>query len=117
MSDIGYKNKNQSALKISYDSLDAYLHSLKKAITTPYPEYEAIGLYDGPNRIQCGTNVLQIENEYYSSIRPKRNDSSGKDLLRFKVKWRRVCGNACLDIDMLNPYSINLDSLLFCEAF
>ena len=118
MSDIGYKNKNQSALEISYDGLDSYLHSLKKAISTPYPEYEAIGLYDGLNRIQLSTNILQIENEYYSSIRPKRNDSSGKrpstGLRLNGVEYVEMRG---LDVDMLNPYGINFDSLLFCEAF
>jgi len=118
MSDIGYKNKNQSALKISYDSLDCYLRSLKKAITTPYPEYEAIGLYDGADRIQLSTNVLQIENEYYSSIRPKRADQSGqrpsKGLKKYGVEYVEM---RALDVDMLDPYGIRLESLLFCEAF
>ena len=70
MSDIGYKNKNQSALEVSYDNLDEYIHSLGAALATPYPEYEAIGLYNEHDRIQLSTNVLQIENEYYSFIRP-----------------------------------------------
>ena len=118
MSDIGYKNKNQSALKISYDSLDCYLRSLKKAITTPYPEYETIGLYDGADRIQLSTNVLQIENEYYSSIRPKRADHPGqrpsKGLKSYGVEYVEM---RALDVDMLDPYGIKLESLLFCEAF
>ena len=64
MSDIGYKNKNQSALEVSYNDLDSYVSSLRRAIRTPYPEYEAIGVKDGDEYLQLNTNVLQIENEY-----------------------------------------------------
>ena len=97
---------------------EMYVRSLKKAITTPYPEYEAIGLYDGTNRIQLSTNVLQIENEYYSSIRPKRADYSSqrpsKGLKHHGVEYVEM---RALDVDILDPYGINIDSLLFCEAF
>ena len=78
MSDIGYKNKNQSSLVVSYDSLNDYCASLETALRTPYPEYEAIGLHNDGSRIQLSTSVLQIENEYYSFIRPKRTGQPGE---------------------------------------
>ena len=52
--------------------------SLSRAIATPYPEYEVMGLYDGEERIQLNTNILQIENEFYSPVRPKRVTQSGE---------------------------------------
>ena len=40
MSDLGYQNKAQSRLNISYNSLDEYLAGLESAISTPDPFYE-----------------------------------------------------------------------------
>jgi glutamate--cysteine ligase len=71
MSDMGYRNSTQSRLSISVNSLDEYLVELARALTTPEPRYEAIGVrVDGDYR-QLNANLLQLENEYYSSIRPK----------------------------------------------
>ena len=118
MSDIGYKNKNQSALKISYNNLRSYVQSLQTAIKTPYPEYEAIGLHVDGNPIQLSTNILQIENEYYSAVRPKRSTLDGKRptkvLARDGVEYVEMRG---LDVDTLNPIGISEDCLMFCEAF
>src|SRR5690625_3637176 len=71
MSDIGYKNKAQAALQISYNDIEAYVENLTRAITTPAPEYADAGVHvDGEWR-QLNSNILQIENEYYSFVRPK----------------------------------------------
>src|SRR5699024_9446598 len=72
MSDIGYQNKTQSELQLCYNDLDTFLARIYRAVTTPWPDYERIGTHRDGKWIQLNTNVLQIENEYYSSIRPKR---------------------------------------------
>ncbi|MCP1673794.1 glutamate--cysteine ligase [Natronocella acetinitrilica] len=78
MSDIGYKNKAQAGLSVSYNDLDGYVDSLTAAISTPDTEYGRIGtLVDGEWR-QLNTNILQIENEYYSFVRPKAVARSGE---------------------------------------
>ena len=78
MSDIGYKNSNQDGIVVSYNSLDEYIASLKKAIQTPCEAYEKIGVVvDGEYR-QLNTNILQIENEYYSFVHPKQIAESGE---------------------------------------
>jgi glutamate--cysteine ligase len=72
MSDVGYNNKAQSALSLCFNDLERYANSLEHAISTPLPEYEKMGVkVDGQYR-QLNANLLQIENEYYSDIRPKR---------------------------------------------
>ena len=72
MSDLGYRNKSQAGLNVSVNSLEHYIRDLTAAISTPNPDYEKIGVkVDGEYR-QLNANVLQIENEYYSFIRPKR---------------------------------------------
>ncbi|MGE0482737.1 MAG: glutamate--cysteine ligase [Gammaproteobacteria bacterium] len=118
MSDIGYKNKNQAALTVSYDSLEAYVDSLQQALRTPYPEYEAIGLYDGDERVQLSTSVLQIENEYYSFIRPKRITEAGErptNALRARgVEYVEI---RALDVNSLSPVGVDVDQLRFVEAF
>ena len=55
---------------VSVNSLEEYVRDLTHAITTPHPPYEALGVkVDGEYR-QLNANILQIENEYYSFIRP-----------------------------------------------
>ena len=118
MSDIGYKNKNQSDLAISYDSLDAYTESLESALRTPYPEYEAIGLKDRGKRVQLSTSILQIENEYYSFIRPKRNGHPGErptSALRNRgIEYVEI---RALDVNCFQQNGVDLSQLLFLEAF
>jgi len=77
LSDIGYKNKNQARIGVTYDGLDDYVATLSHAITTPVPEYERIGVkVDGEWR-QLNANILQIENEFYGTIRPKQPIETG----------------------------------------
>jgi glutamate--cysteine ligase len=118
MSDIGYRNKNQSTLSVSVNSLDEYVRDLSRAISTPYPPYEKIGVkVDGVYQ-QLNANILQIENEYYSFIRPKRIARSGerptKALYRAGVEYVEV---RALDVSAFDPVGVNQNKLRFLEAF
>ncbi len=118
MSDIGYKSKNQANLQIDYNSLDGYVQTLSNAIATPYPDYEKIGtLVDGEYR-QLNANILQIENEFYSTIRPKQIAQSGeKPTLALKRGGVRYVEMRSLDLDLFNPIGISEDQARFIEAF
>jgi glutamate--cysteine ligase len=118
MSDLGYRNKNQAALSVSVNSLDHYVRDLTQAITTPHPDYEKLGVkVDGEYR-QLNANVLQIENEYYSFIRPKRVTLSGerptKALRRGGVQYVEM---RSLDVSAFDPVGVNQNKLRFLEAF
>jgi glutamate--cysteine ligase len=118
MSDIGYRNKNQSTLSVSVNSLAEYVRDLSSAIGTPYPPYEKIGVkVDGVYQ-QLNANILQIENEYYSYIRPKRIARSGerptKALHRAGVEYVEV---RALDVSAFDPVGVNQNKLRFLEAF
>jgi gamma-glutamylcysteine synthetase len=78
LSDLGYTNKSQSNLGITFNELHEYVAGLKRAIKTPSEEYEKIGLEKDGKRLQINSNVLQIENELYAPIRPKRVTRSGE---------------------------------------
>ena len=117
MSDIGYKSKNQANLKIDYNSLSGYVDSLSAAIATPYPEYEHIGVVVNGEYRQLNSNILQIENEFYSTIRPKQIINSGeKPTLALKRRGVRYIEIRSLDLDLFNPIGIDIAKARFIEA-
>jgi glutamate--cysteine ligase len=118
MSDIGYKNRAQAGLRVSYNNLQDYLLTLTRAIETPYPEYEKIGVVvDGEYR-QLNANILQIENEYYSFIRPKQIAGSGeKPTLALKRRGVQYIEVRALDVNAFEPLGVNEEQLRFLEAF
>ncbi|MEX3592515.1 MAG: glutamate--cysteine ligase [Burkholderia sp.] len=119
MSDLGYSNTTaQAALVVDYNSLDAYLNALSKAVSEPYPAYEAIGTHRDGEWIQLSTNVLQIENEFYSTIRPKRVTYSGeRPLCALASRGVQYIEVRCLDIDPFEPTGIALDTARFMDAY
>ncbi len=118
MSDIGYKSKNQAGLKIDYNSLDGYVASLSAAINTPYPEYEAIGVKVDGEYQQLNANILQIENEFYSTMRPKQIAQSGeKPTLALKRRGVLYVEMRSLDLNLFNPIGIDESTARFIEAF
>ncbi len=118
MSDLGYRNKSQAGLRVSVNSLEHYVRDLSRAISTPHPPYERIGVkVDGEYR-QLNANLLQIENEYYSFIRPKRVTQPGerptKALQRAGVQYVEM---RSLDVSAYDPVGVNQNKLRFLEAF
>ena len=118
MSDIGYKNDNQSAVAPCLDRLDTYVASLTRAIETPFPAYQAIGVkVDGSYR-QLNANLLQIENEYYSPIRPKAITHSGeKPTLALKKRGVAYLELRSIDLNCFEPRGIDLQQMHFLENF
>ncbi|MFZ5546560.1 MAG: glutamate--cysteine ligase [Pseudomonadota bacterium] len=118
MSDMGYQNDAQSGLTPDYNNLDSYIGSLVEAMNQPYMSYEALGTKRNGEWIQLNTNRLQIENEYYSVIRPKRITWVGERplqaLARRGVQYIEV---RCLDIDPFEPLGIGLQACRFLDAF
>lgn len=118
MSDLGYSNRAQSALHICFNHLSSYTHSLYRAIHTPYTPYEKIGVkVDGQYR-QLNSNILQIENEYYSDIRPKRVTLPGeKPLQALQQRGVEYIEVRNTDINPLLPLGIDATQACFMDAF
>ncbi len=118
MSDLGYQNDAQSGLRPHENSLESYVTSLMDAVNRPYEPYEKLGTTKDGEWIQLSTNVLQIENEYYSTIRPKRVIRSGERpvqaLCNRGVQYIEV---RCLDVDPFEPVGISLETGRFLDAF
>ncbi len=118
MSDIGYQNSAQDNIYIDLNSVHSYAASLIEATNTVYPPYEKSGVkVDGDYR-QLNANLLQIENEYYAVIRPKRIANSGEKpshaLLQRGVEYVEA---RCFDIDPFETTGINQQTMRFIDAF
>jgi glutamate--cysteine ligase len=117
MSDIGYKSKNQANLNIDYNSVDGYVTSLSKAINTPFSDYAQIGVLVNGEYRQLNSNLLQIENEFYSIIRPKQiARSCEKPTIALKRRGVRYIEMRSLDLDLFNPLGVDEAKLCFIEA-
>lgn len=120
MGDIGYTNakEGEAGVKAIYDDVESYVESLSKAINTSYPEYEQIGVkVDGEYR-QLNANRLQIENEYYSTVRPKQVlEGVEKPGLALQKRGVRYVELRSCDINAGDPLGVNADQLYFLEAF
>ncbi len=117
MSDLGYRNKTQGRLSIRANSLTEYLAGIRSAVTTVEPAYEAIGvLVDGDYR-QLNANILQIENEYYSTIRPKPSKAvKSRPLVALAEGGVDYVEVRTLDLSATDPVGMNQKELRFVEA-
>ena len=120
MSNVGYTNRSEkkSGVNVCYNSLAEYRTSLNQAVNTPWPPFERIGVkVDGHYR-QLNANVLQIENEYYTSMRPKQPPQGNeKPVVALQRRGVRYVELRSLDLNPLEPLSVTVSQLRFVEAF
>ena len=118
MSDIGYTNNNMHRnIKVSYDSIEAYIRTLGAVINTPHPAYDGIGKNRSDGLQQLNSNILQIENEYYTTVRPKQipqdDESHFKALQERGIRYVEV---RSLDINPFSPSGLDQSQLNFMEV-
>lgn len=118
MGNLGYKSEAQKSLFVCYNELDSYAECLHEAMNTPYPEYEAIGQRKDGEYLQLNTNLLQLENEFYSTIRPKRVAKSGQRpleaLTQDGIEYIEV---RALDLNPYLPLGIDAEQVHFLDSF
>lgn len=117
MSNLGYNSTAQAKLNISLNSLDEYVGGLTRAIQTPYPPYAKIGVVvDGKWR-QLSANILQIANEFYSVVRPKRVTRSGeKPTSALRDRGVEYVEIRALDLSPFDPVGVNQCQIRFLEC-
>ena len=119
MGRLGYQSDAQASLAVSYNSLEGYGKSLEGALTQSYPAYDAIGVKgpDGEYR-QLGTSLLQIENEFYGTIRPKRVIYPGeRPLHALRERGVEYVEVRLMDLDPFEPVGISGQTLRFLDVF
>lgn len=117
MSDIGYQNKTGQL--VTANDLDGYIHDLTTAVLTPSDAFERLGLRDANgNYQQINTNLLQIENEYYTVARPKQLMHSGEAPVRaLAERGIAYVELRTLDINCFERTGISQMQLDFLELF
>lgn len=119
MGRLGYQSDAQASLAVSYNSLEGYAQSLYGALTQPYPAYEAVGIRNpGGDYNQLSTSLLQIENEFYGTIRPKRTIFSGeRPLHALRERGVEYVEVRLLDLDPFVPVGITASTMHLLDAF
>ena len=118
MGRLGYTSDAQTSLHVSYNTLQDYAETIRKGLSTNYPEYENYkGQVDGEYQ-QLNAALLQIENEFYGTIRPKRTINKGERpltaLLDRGVEYVEV---RCLDVNPFLPAGIDSIQARFIDLF
>ena len=119
MSEVGYQSSIQDSLKISYNNLDEFIEAILKGIKTPVQEFKDIGLFDS-NGIpqQISTGILQIENELYDIIRPKRSGPSGSRpatlLKEAGIEYLELRG---IDVNPFIPEGIDTNKMKLLDIY
>ncbi|HSV54575.1 MAG TPA: glutamate--cysteine ligase [Burkholderiaceae bacterium] len=119
MGRLGYQSDAQASLAVSYNSLDGYGASLQDALTKPYAPYESIGIRNlGGEYNQLATSLLQIENEFYGTIRPKRVIYPGeRPLHALRERGVEYVEVRLMDLDPFEPVGIAAPTMRFLDVF
>jgi len=119
MGRLGYQSDAQASISASFNSLDSYGASLHDAMTRPYAAYEKVGVLNpGGEYNQLATTLLQIENEFYGTIRPKRTIRSGeRPLHALRERGVEYIEVRCMDLDPFEPLGINAATMRFIDLF
>jgi glutamate--cysteine ligase len=118
MGDLGYNSEAQKSLFVCYNELDSYVDCLRRAMSTTYPDYENIGQMKNGDYLQMNTSLLQLENEFYSTIRPKRVGKAGQRpldaLVEDGIEYIEV---RALDLNPFLPLGIDATQIQFLDTF
>ncbi|MGE0348976.1 glutamate--cysteine ligase [Hydrogenophaga sp.] len=119
MGRLGYQSEAQATLAVSYNGLEGYAASLHDALTRPWPAYEAVGIRNpGGDYNQLATTLLQIENEFYGTIRPKRVIFPGeRPLHALRERGVEYIEVRLMDLDPFEPIGIGASTLRFLDVF
>ncbi len=118
MGGLGYNSEAQKGLKVCYNSLGNYVQALRDAIMHPHPPYQAFPAGQDGDYQQLNDSLLQIENEFYSTIRPKRVTRSGEAplaaLCRAGIEYVEI---RCIDVSPFAPLGIDAGQIRFLDTF
>ncbi len=118
MGNLGYKSEAQESLFVCYNELQTYVDCLYQAMYEPYPEYDELGQKCDGDYQQINTCLLQLENEFYSTIRPKPKINSGERpldaLIKYGIEYVEV---RALDLNPYLPVGIDAQDIRFLDTF
>ena len=119
MGRLGYQSEAQDSIAASFNDLDSYGAALEDAMTRTWPAYEKVGVQDRDgNYMQLSTALLQIENEFYGKIRPKRRILSGeRPLHALRERGVEYVEVRLVDLDPFSPIGITAPVCRIIDLF
>ncbi len=118
LSDIGYQNNTGSDWLVNYNTVRDYARSLLQATLTPSPVWQKIGVKVQNQYCQLNDHILQIENEYYSPVRPKQPPRSLESpAIALVERGINHIELRSLDVNPYAPVGVTPEQLYFLDAF
>ncbi|MFK7858873.1 MAG: glutamate--cysteine ligase [Granulosicoccus sp.] len=119
MGKIGYRYREDQPIDLSvrHTSLDAYIEDVIGHVSTEHPAYKAMGLLDEKGEFQqLSTSRLQIENEFYSTVRPKQIPDDGElPIHALRQRGIRYLELRSVDVDLAQPNGLGLEQIAMLE--
>lgn len=118
MGDLGYTSSAQDGLQVCYNQLATYIQTLTEAIVEPHESYASLPTTRDGEMLQLNHGLLQIENEFYSAIRPKRVTQSGEAPVRaLNARGIEYVEVRCLDVNPFTPLGIDVETTALVDTF
>ncbi|XRX42763.1 MAG: glutamate--cysteine ligase [Buchnera aphidicola (Eriosoma harunire)] len=119
LSNLGYQNQSKLQLNMTFNNIKEYLFYLNYALHTTSPKFKKIGLKNKQGEYnQINTNILQIENEFYTAVKPKRILNPGESYLTsLYKKGIQYIEIRSLDVNPFTPIGINKQQILLLDVF
>jgi glutamate--cysteine ligase len=118
VSRFGYSSSVQGKNGLYFNSLEEYIKEIRKLLSTKSRKFMKLGTYKNGKQIQLNDNMLQKENEFYSSIRLKQNTEIGETQLdaleKRGVQYTEI---RILDLNPFEKAAISLNQLYFLQVF
>ncbi|WP_082030264.1 glutamate--cysteine ligase [Vibrio renipiscarius] len=112
LSNLGYNSSEQAAYPTSFNSKQAYLSDLYRALTQPSERYTHL-----KGDQQLNGSVLQLENELYGSVRPKIIHDELRPLMAMCQYGVQYIELRSLDNNPYLPLGISLEQSQFLDLF
>ena len=119
MGRLGYQSEAQASIAASFNDLESYGAALEEALTRAWPDYEKIGIRGANGEYnQLSTALLQIENEFYGKVRPKRRIRPGeRPLHALRERGVEYVEVRLMDLDPFSPIGITAPVCRFLDLF
>lgn len=119
MGKIGYRYREDEPIDLSvrHTDIDAYIEDIIGHVSTEHEPYKNLGIKDADGEYQqLSAARLQIENEYYSTVRPKQIPESGElPIYALKQRGIRYLELRSVDVNLFDPVGVNLEQIAMLE--
>ncbi len=119
MGKIGYRYREDQPIDLSVSHMDveSYISDIIGHVCTPHPPYQDMGIRDENGHFQqLSAARLQIENEFYSTVRPKQIAEQGElPIYALRQRGIRYLELRSVDVNLQDPVGVSLSQVAMLE--